>query len=95
MTHKVVKGAVLLAAGRGKRLRPYTDNTPKPLLPVNGRPTLDLYFQGLVEAGVEEAVFGLDHFPDHIHHYPAGVRSGGHTSEHPSREKTPYTVFFF
>jgi NDP-sugar pyrophosphorylase family protein len=33
--------AVILAAGLGKRLRPYTLQTPKPLLPVNGRPILD------------------------------------------------------
>ncbi|MBL0346213.1 galactokinase family protein [Candidatus Villigracilis affinis] len=37
----VTRSAVLLAAGRGKRQRPYTDVTPKPLLEVNGRPTLD------------------------------------------------------
>ncbi len=75
MTRKVVKGAVLLAAGRGKRLRPYTDNTPKPLLPVNGRPTLDLYFQGLAEAGVEEAVLVTHHLADQVQHYAAGVHA--------------------
>ena len=37
----VVKRAVLLAAGRGTRLRPHTDTTPKPLLVHKGKPTLD------------------------------------------------------
>src|ERR1700678_4105584 len=33
--------AIILAAGRGTRLQPHTDTTPKPLLPVQGRPILD------------------------------------------------------
>jgi NDP-sugar pyrophosphorylase family protein len=47
--------AVLLAAGRGKRLRPYTDHVPKPLLPVDGRPLLDHTLAAMSAAGIKHA----------------------------------------
>ena len=64
-----VTTAVLLAAGRGKRLRPHTDVTPKPLLPVNGSPTLDLYCKGCVEAGITRIVLVAHHLADQIISY--------------------------
>lgn len=48
--------ALLLAAGRGERMRPLTDTTPKPLLRVQGQPLLHWHLQALAEAGVEKAV---------------------------------------
>ena len=48
--------AMLLAAGRGERMRPLTDVTPKPLLKVQGVPLLQLHMQALMAAGVERAV---------------------------------------
>lgn len=48
--------ALLLAAGRGERMRPLTDATPKPLLQVQGRPLLQWHLQALQEAGVEQVV---------------------------------------
>ncbi len=65
--------AVLLAAGRGKRLRPYTDTTPKPLLPVNGQPTLDLYFTALAAAGVSQAILVTHHLRKQIEAYASEV----------------------
>ena len=44
--------ALLLAAGRGERMRPLTDHTPKPLLPVHGKPLLQWHLQALCQAGV-------------------------------------------
>lgn len=48
--------ALLLAAGRGERMRPLTDHCPKPLLPVQGRPLLQWHLQALADAGVTRAV---------------------------------------
>lgn len=51
--------AFILAAGRGERLRPHTDYTPKPLLPVRGKPLIDWHLQHLAAAGVREVVVNL------------------------------------
>jgi MurNAc alpha-1-phosphate uridylyltransferase len=48
--------ALLLAAGRGERMRPLTDTTPKPLLEVQGQPLLQWHLQALQVAGVERVV---------------------------------------
>ncbi|CAN7637748.1 nucleotidyltransferase family protein [Acidovorax sp. Leaf78] len=48
--------ALLLAAGRGERMRPLTDSTPKPLLAVQGLPLLEWHLQALQDAGVQRAV---------------------------------------
>lgn len=48
--------ALLLAAGRGERMRPLTDTTPKPLLAVQGLPLLQWHLQALQDAGVQRAV---------------------------------------
>ena len=49
-----VKRAILLAAGRGERLRPWTDTTPKPLLRVQGQPLLHRLIARLQAAGIRE-----------------------------------------
>src|SRR5689334_9637993 len=48
--------AMILAAGRGERMRPLTDTTPKPLLEVRGKPLLEWHLVGLARAGVREVV---------------------------------------
>jgi MurNAc alpha-1-phosphate uridylyltransferase len=47
---------MILAAGRGERMRPLTDTCPKPLLPVAGRPLIGWHLQRLAAAGVTEVV---------------------------------------
>ena len=51
--------AMLLAAGRGERLRPLTDTLPKPLVPVGGRPLIAWHLEALARAGVREVVINL------------------------------------
>lgn len=53
--------AFLLAAGLGTRLRPITDHTPKCLVPVGGRPMLDIWLDALAAAGVTEVLVNLHH----------------------------------
>ncbi len=60
------KRAMVLAAGYGLRMRPLTDKTPKPLLPVQGRSLLERILDRLAEAGVEEAVINLHHLGEQI-----------------------------
>lgn len=48
--------AMILAAGRGERMRPLTDHTPKPLLPVAGKPLLVYHLERLARAGVADVV---------------------------------------
>ncbi len=72
-----VTHAILLAAGRGTRLQPYTDTTPKPLLVHRGRPTLDYLLDSLLAAGVTEIVLVANHLSDQIEKY-ATLRSASH-----------------
>ena len=48
--------AMVLAAGRGKRMRPLTDHTPKPLLAVRGKPLIEWHIEALARDGVREIV---------------------------------------
>jgi N-acetyl-alpha-D-muramate 1-phosphate uridylyltransferase len=48
--------AMILAAGRGERMRPLTDKTPKPLLPVAGKPLIEYHIENLAAIGVRDIV---------------------------------------
>ncbi|MFM2068971.1 MAG: hypothetical protein RLZZ584_3880 [Pseudomonadota bacterium] len=48
--------AIVLAAGRGERMRPLSDHTPKPLLHVQGRPLVEHHLRALAQGGVAEVV---------------------------------------
>lgn len=51
--------AMILAAGRGERLRPLTDQVPKPLIPVGGKALIVRHLEALAAAGFSEAVINL------------------------------------
>jgi len=58
--------ALLLAAGRGARMRPLTDTVAKPLLPVGGRPMIEWQIAALARAGITEIVINTAHLAEQI-----------------------------
>jgi len=64
--------AMVLAAGLGLRMRPLTEQMPKPLVSVAGRPLLDHVLDKLGDAGVSEAVVNVHYLPDQIIKHIAG-----------------------
>lgn len=67
--------AMILAAGRGERMRPLTDHTPKPLLPVAGKPLIEHTIKQLVSAGFTDIVINHAHLGQQIED---ALRNGEH-----------------
>jgi len=69
--------AMILAAGRGERLRPLTERTPKPLVEAGGKALIDWHLEHLAAAGCREAVINASHLADQIvRHVGDGARYG-------------------
>jgi len=69
--------AIILAAGRGERLRPLTDKVPKPLTKINGEPLIERHVKKLSESSFEEIVINLSYKGDQIEkHIGNGARYG-------------------
>jgi MurNAc alpha-1-phosphate uridylyltransferase len=58
--------ALILAAGRGERMRPLTDHTPKPLLQAGGKPLIVWHIQRLVATGITDIIINLAWLGSHI-----------------------------
>lgn len=58
--------AMILAAGRGERLRPLTEATPKPLVEAGGKPLIVWHLERLAACGVREAVINVSHLAERI-----------------------------
>lgn len=67
--------AMILAAGRGERLRPLTDLIPKPLLEVGGKPLIARHLERLSAAGVSEVVINIAWLGEQIENY---IGDGSH-----------------
>lgn len=80
--------ALILAGGKGERLRPLTDTVPKPMINLCGRPILWHQVRWLREAGVTDVVFLVGHLADAVRDY-FGDGSKHGVRAHYSREDTP------
>lgn len=70
---------MILAAGRGERMRPLTERVPKPLLPVGGRPLIVHLIERLARAGLVNLVVNVSHLAGLIEHELGdGSRHGAH-----------------
>ena len=61
--------ALVFAAGLGTRLRPLTDTMPKALVPIAGHDLLEYQIHKLQQAGINEIIINVHHFPDMIIDY--------------------------
>lgn len=79
---------MLLAAGKGERMRPLTLTTPKPLLAVAGKPLIEYHIESLVKAGIDDIVINVSWLGQQIvEHCGDGGRWG--CAIHYSREDEP------
>ena len=80
--------AMVLAAGRGQRMMPLTESTPKPLLQVHAKPLLHYHLQALAEAGIDDVVINHAYLGQQIVDYCQQGRPWGMNIEF-SAEQTP------
>jgi len=64
-----MKTAMIICAGFGTRMREYTKNTPKPMLPVCGKPILEYTVRHLEMLGIKDLIINLHYLPDSIKSY--------------------------
>ena len=71
--------AMILAAGRGERLRPLTDQVPKPLMPLGDKTVIEYHLESLAAAGFREVVINQGHLGDQL---PAALGDGSRWGVH-------------
>jgi len=75
----LIRKAIILAAGRGTRLQPLTTDTPKPMIPLLGKPVMEYIVEHLVRQGIGEIMVNTSHFSHRIEQYFGdGRRFGVH-----------------
>jgi len=84
--------AMILAAGRGERMRPLTDRTPKPLLEVGGKPLIAWHIENLVRAGICELVINHAHLGAQIEKALGGGSRFGANIQYSSEGKALETA---
>lgn len=84
----MIKNAIILAGGKGERLRPYTNDRPKPMVEVGGKPILSYALKQLKYAGVEEVIFACSYHREVLQEHfngenPYGVKASFSVEETP------------
>jgi len=69
--------AMILAAGKGTRVRPLTYELPKPMIPVLGKPVMEFLVEELARHGIDEIMVNTSHLPHHIENYFGDGRRWG------------------
>src|SRR3989344_304828 len=65
----VLKTAIIIAGGRGKRFEERTEDLPKPLIPINDKPILERIIEWLVKSGVKRVIIGTAYKKEMIKNY--------------------------
>ena len=68
---------VIMAGGKGTRLRPYTEHCPKPMLPVDGKPMLEIVLEQCIDCGFRQFYFSVNYLKEQIIDYFGDGRSRG------------------
>ena len=90
MASESPRAAMIMAAGRGERMRPLTDTTPKPLLRVHGETLIERHVRNLVHSGIERIVINLAWLGGQIRDYLGdGARYGAAITY---SEETPHAL---
>ena len=76
-TYDRPRQAVILAGGRGTRMRPLTDDRPKPMVPVLGRPFIEYQIEQLREQGFERVLILLGYLPEVVQNHFGDGRDWG------------------
>lgn len=69
---------LILSAGLGTRLRPLTETTPKPLLPINGKPLLSYHLESLYKYGVRDILINTHYLHEQVDEYVKNNRDRFH-----------------
>jgi mannose-1-phosphate guanylyltransferase len=74
-----IRQAFVLAAGLGNRLRPLTDDLPKPLIPIFQKPLITFALDHLIESGVERFIINTHRLPEAFEHFLPDNSYAGHS----------------